>query len=52
MCRLPGRSAQFRSAQPISSMKDRMNYDGAGTWQKLQGQNAVLGQIVTELMRS
>jgi hypothetical protein len=45
-------AAQFRSAQSIISVKSGMNVNGAGTWQKLQGQNAVLGQIVTELRRS
>jgi hypothetical protein len=45
-------AAQFRSAVSITYVKSGMNIDGAGTWQKLRGQNAVLGQIVTELRRT
>lgn len=45
-------AAQFRSAQPIITVKEGMNVNAAGTWQKLHGQNVVLGQIVTELRRS
>lgn len=45
-------AAQFRSAQPIITVKVGMNSNAAGTWQKLPGQNVVLGQIVTELRRS
>src|SRR5271166_1265245 len=44
-------AAQFQSAQPIVSTPVGMNMDVAGTWQKLQGQSIVLGQILTELRR-
>jgi hypothetical protein len=45
-------AAQFSSALSINGVKTGMNLDGTGTWQKLEGQNAALAQIVTELRRS
>jgi hypothetical protein len=45
-------AAQFKSAQSTAYARNGMNIGGAGIWQKLQGQNAVLSQIVTELRRS
>jgi hypothetical protein len=45
-------AAQFGSAQSTGNVYSGMNIEGAGTWQKLLGQNAVLSQIVSELRRS
>jgi hypothetical protein len=45
-------AAQFRSAERVIYARDGMHLDGLGTWQKLRGQNVILGQIVTELRRT
>lgn len=44
--------AQFRSAQPVGGFAEGMNIYVGGILHKLNGQNTVLSQIITELRRS
>jgi hypothetical protein len=44
-------TAQFLTAQPIIAQRGKVKFEYAGYWQKMEGQNAVLNQILTELRR-
>jgi hypothetical protein len=48
----PAYAVQFEVAQPISTVRDGMNFNAAETWQKLQGQLIALSQFLTELRRN
>lgn len=48
----PSYAIQFRSAQPINTVQDGMNFVGSGTWQNLKGRIIVLNQFLTELRRT
>ena len=43
--------AQFLTAQPLIVTRGKVKFEKAGPWQKLEGQNAALNQLMTELRR-
>lgn len=43
--------AQFLTAQPFIATRGKVKFENGGYWQKLEGQNAILNQILTELRR-
>jgi hypothetical protein len=44
-------AAQFLAAQPTITTRGKVKFEYGGNWQKLEGQNAILNQILVELRR-